>query len=220
MSATHPSDEGLRLIAEFEGFVGHLYDDPAGNATIGYGHLIHLGPYHRTPGACPLCDQYRAGITEDEGRRLLAVEAQPYADVVVRTSRPLRQCELDALTSFAYNVGQGGYINSDVRREVNRNGDVCAALRQVVHGSDGKVYPGLVRRRDAECALFYKPSEEEDEMRPFLAWDKDRQRAYLIGPWGAAWITQAADVQALEALYGKTAVAFSASTIDAIGAAR
>jgi GH24 family phage-related lysozyme (muramidase) len=35
---------GLHLIAGFEGFVDRPYNDSAGNATIGYGHLIHRGP--------------------------------------------------------------------------------------------------------------------------------------------------------------------------------
>ena len=31
------------FVAYFEGFLSCPYDDPAGHATIGYGHLLHLG---------------------------------------------------------------------------------------------------------------------------------------------------------------------------------
>lgn len=63
----------------------------------------------------------------------------------------------------------------------------------------------------------YEDAPKEDGMRPYLCWDKDRQRVYLIGPFGAAWITQPADVATLEGQFGKLAVAYSATTIDAIG---
>src|SRR5437016_3042633 len=37
------SDRGLSFIERHEGFVDHLYNDSAGNCTIGYGHLLHHG---------------------------------------------------------------------------------------------------------------------------------------------------------------------------------
>ena len=33
-----------KFVADFEGFVSCPYADPAGHATIGYGHLLHYGP--------------------------------------------------------------------------------------------------------------------------------------------------------------------------------
>lgn len=32
-----------RFVATFEGFLTCPYNDPAGHATIGYGHLLHYG---------------------------------------------------------------------------------------------------------------------------------------------------------------------------------
>ena len=37
------SDGGLDLIAKWEGFREHLYNDIADHCTIGYGHLVHKG---------------------------------------------------------------------------------------------------------------------------------------------------------------------------------
>jgi len=54
---------------------------------------------------------------------------------------------------------------------------------------------------------------EEDEMKPFLAWNIDNKSVHLIGPFGSAWITQAADVAALEKLYGPMAVALRSAAI-------
>src|ERR1700674_3969990 len=38
------SDQGTRFIAQFEGFDPKLVNDAAGHCTIGFGHLVHLGP--------------------------------------------------------------------------------------------------------------------------------------------------------------------------------
>ena len=161
------SPAGLDLISRFEGFSATLYDDPAGNATIGYGFLVHLGSYHRQPGVCALCDEYRTPLTEPQARAMLAEKVRPYAAAVERLSRPkpqpATQPQLDALTSLCYNIGIAGYERSSVRRAVNTGGDVCAELRKYVHGSDGKTYPGLVRRREAECAVF---NSQEEAMTP------------------------------------------------------
>ena len=58
----------------------------------------------------------------------------------------------------------------------------------------------------------------EDDVKPYLVWDKDRTRIYLVGPKGAAWITDPVKVAQLEADLGKLAVAYSAATIDALNA--
>jgi GH24 family phage-related lysozyme (muramidase) len=149
------SAAGLALIASFEGFSATPYNDPAGNATVGYGELLHLGP-------CTADELAQPPITEAEGQARLAVKVQPYGDAVEQNSRTLNQNEYDALCSFTYNIGISGYIQSSVRAAVNGldGGNVCFTLRQYVHGSDGVIYPGLVRRREAECALFMTPWED------------------------------------------------------------
>lgn len=58
--------------------------------------------------------------------------------------------------------------------------------------------------------------EQEADMTPYLAWDRDKQRIYLVGPWGATWITTAKDVKKLEELYGKLDVGFSHATLTAL----
>jgi len=164
------STAGFNLIREFEGFIPYLYDDAANNATVGIGILVHLGPTHTPRGLCALCDEWPRQseqgqwITEARGLELLIEKVQPYAACVENYSRPLTQNEYDALTSLTYNIGVGGYANSSVRVAVNSGGDVCAALMQYVHGTDGVTYPGLVRRRQAECTLFN--TQEIDDMTP------------------------------------------------------
>lgn len=62
--------------------------------------------------------------------------------------------------------------------------------------------------------------EEEKDMKPYLAWDIDRKRVYLVGPWGATWITNSEDVTKFETRYGALDVTLHASTLDALGRAR
>lgn len=62
---------------------------------------------------------------------------------------------LDALVSFAFNVGTHAFEISTLRRKLNREEYLDAAdefLRWVYAG--GRKLRGLVRRREAERALF------------------------------------------------------------------
>lgn len=152
------SDAGLQFIAQWEGFSGTLYNDPSGNCTVGYGYLVHIGVCNGAPSENP----YKAGISESQGRTLLAETILRYADAVNRyTVVPLNQNQFDALVSFTYNVGIGGYATSSVCQVLNAGHYdlVYGELQKYTHGNDGAVYPGLERRRQAEGQLF---NTEED----------------------------------------------------------
>lgn len=153
---------GLNLIAEFEGFAPYLYNDPVGHATVGYGYLVHLGNYHVQRGICFKCDKWPRAIerhlwlTREQGAFLLSQTVASYARTVeVTTRRDIKQNPFDSLSSLCYNIGQGGYTGSQVRAVVNRYENPCPALRQIIRGTDGLIYPGLVRRREAECRLYH-----------------------------------------------------------------
>lgn len=163
------SNNGLRFIAGFEGFVDHLYSDPAGHCTVGYGHLVHLGA----------CDgrgeelDYLNGISLVRGRILLRQDVERFEECINRlVLRTLNQNRFDALVSFAFNVGCGAFEESTLLRKLN-NGEyhrVCDELRRWTHGG-GSVLPGLVRRREAECNLFNRivvviPPIGDDEDMP------------------------------------------------------
>ncbi|KQD16250.1 lysozyme [Acinetobacter baumannii] len=70
---------------------------------------------------------------------------------------PLTQNQFDALVSLAYNIGSGAFKGSTLLKLLNK-GDYKGAADQflVWNKAGGKVMKGLVRRREAERALFLK----------------------------------------------------------------
>ena len=100
-----------KFVAGFEGFVSCPYADPAGHATIGYGHLLHYGPPTRA-------DRRKWGcLTQDQALRLLKKDLRATeAEVLDRIKGvPATPPMITALTSFAFNLG-AGYLDYQPRR--------------------------------------------------------------------------------------------------------
>lgn len=138
------SDKGLALIREFEGFRPFAYKDTAGLWTIGIGHKLKPG------------ERYPTGITEAQAEVLLeqdAVTAEADVNRLVKVS--LSQNQFDALTDFAYNLGDGSLEDSTLLKLLNE-GDYSGAAAQfpLWDHVGGVVSAGLLRRREAEQALF------------------------------------------------------------------
>lgn len=145
------------FIAQWEGFRAQPYNDPAGNATGGYGHLIHMGPLDGRASEA----EWR-NLTEAEGKRRLAADIVSYARAVdAAVTVPISYNQWRALVDFTFNVGPGNLQTSQLLVVLN-SGDyagVPAQLMRWVYGSDGVQYPGLVRRRKAEGELWNKEVE-------------------------------------------------------------
>jgi lysozyme len=145
------SQRGADFVARFEGCILHLYNDPTNNATIGVGHLVHMGPINGTEPA-----EFRQGITRQRALQLLAQDARAAADAVRRLIKvPLNQHQTDALISFTFNCGEGSLQTSTLRKRLNA-GEYQAVPHELGRWvfSQGKKLPGLVRRRQAEGVLF------------------------------------------------------------------
>lgn len=155
------SATGLALIEEFEGFYARPYADPAGHATVGYGHLLHLGPVTAADQrATWVADQNTPGqLTNAEARQLLRQQlATQYEPTVTALRLPLVQHQHDALVSFVYNVGTGALgsdtgIGSALRAQ-RWNLAADELLRWDKAGDPPVSLPGLTRRRRAERTLF------------------------------------------------------------------
>lgn len=143
-------DLAAALCRRFEGFRSKPYLCPAGIPTIGYGST-----YYSDGKKVTLEDP---AITEVEARALLMQELQhTYAPGVMRLCPGLIAFEgrFNAVVDFAYNLGVGRLQTSTLRRKINAQ-DWDGAKEQLklwVRGG-GKVLPGLVKRREAECLLM------------------------------------------------------------------
>lgn len=141
------TEQGLRLIRDFEGCRERAYRDAVGVWTIGFGHTSAAGEPHVTPGMT---------ITRAEAEAILARDVAMFAHGVRRLlTRQISAEQFSALVSFAYNVGLGACATSSVLKAVNA-GDFDAVPRRLSLWvkAGGKTLPGLVRRRAAEAALF------------------------------------------------------------------
>ena len=119
------------------------YQDQVGVWTIGYGHT---GP------------DVTAGltITIAEAQALLAQDVSSAAACVnTAVAVKLTQQEFDALVDFVFNLGTGAFKGSTMLRDLNA-GDFANAAAQfdLWDRAGGAVVAGLLRRRQAEAALF------------------------------------------------------------------
>ena len=94
-----PSDNLIRFLMREEGFRAEPYNDSGGNATVGYGHLLHLGPVRS--------NESSIRMSKAEAVVLLRKDAETASsDVpVLGPSIQLAQREFDALTSWLFNLG-------------------------------------------------------------------------------------------------------------------
>jgi lysozyme len=115
----------------------------------------------------------------DEQARILAKtvddvlkeDLKPFEAAVRKVKVQLSQDEFDALVSFAFNIGESGFANSDALKEINKGkyntGDAkqrSASITEIAaafarrNTSKGKVLKGLTVRRKHEADHFLKAS--------------------------------------------------------------
>jgi GH24 family phage-related lysozyme (muramidase) len=143
----HLSDEGLQFIIRHEGVITKMYNDPAGHCTIGIGHLIHLGN----------CDgslsekQYKNGLTKTQTYDLFRQDITKYEEAVKSNVKvPLTQYQYDALVSFTYNIGTGGFKNSSALKELNKENYNIVPSKMLLWNKPAM----LIGRRTDESNLF------------------------------------------------------------------
>lgn len=152
------SDEGLRLIKSFEGYLTRQKDGscaaylcPANVPTIGWGCTegVKLGMV------------WTLGEAEAGLRREIAkFETAVMKSVTVE----MNQNEFDAMVSLAYNIGSGAFERSTVLKRLNKGDRVGAAQAfEFWNKGGGRILKGLVSRRKREAALFLKPVEAPAE---------------------------------------------------------
>lgn len=131
----------LVSIATFEGYKGKAYKDVVGVPTLGFGETKNV----------------KMGDTTTPERALvrLLTSAEEHADRIRKCIKvPLYQHEFDAYVSFGVNIGTNAFCKSTLVKKLNK-GDyagACAELKRW-NKADGKVFPGLVNRRQKEYEM-------------------------------------------------------------------
>jgi lysozyme len=138
------------LCRQFEGFRSKPYLCPAGVPTIGYGST-----YYSDGRKVTLND---AVISQEDANALLMVELNhTYLPGVLRNCPILATDEkkCNAIVDFVYNLGIGRLQTSTLKRKINSQ-EWEAAKEQLMLWTKGggKVLPGLLKRRQAECSLL------------------------------------------------------------------
>lgn len=136
----------LVTIAGYEGYSGSAYTPIKGDKlTIGFG---------TTEGV-----KQGDTIKPTEALRRMYTDTEKIkAKIGTCVKVPLKQTELDAYMSFAYNVGTAKFCNSTMVKKLNA-GDyagACAQLKRWVYFR-GKKNQGLITRRESEYQTCIKP---------------------------------------------------------------
>ena len=134
----------LVVIAHFEGVSFEPYRDVAGVLTVCYGHTGNDIIQGKT-------------YTQQECDELLQkdfIRTQQQVDILVKV--PVDDKTKASLYSFAFNVGTTAFARSTLLKKLNagdQNG-ACEEMKRWVYAG-GKVWRGLVSRREAESALCH-----------------------------------------------------------------
>ena len=137
------SKDGLAITEQFEGCRLVAYQDQVGVWTIGYGHTGSGVASGLT-------------ITQDQAIDLLASDvAASAAYVNAAVTVELQQNEFDALVDFVFNLGRGAFAGSTLLKNLNAGQfDAAATQFDLWDHAGGQVVAGLLRRRQAEQAMF------------------------------------------------------------------
>jgi lysozyme len=143
------SDNGIKLIREFEGCELTAYKCPADKWTIGYGNTF-----------------YQDGTLVKKGDKITKLNAEKlmldllpkYELIVIRALKApltINQNQFDALVSHTWNTGGSQtlfkLINSHASNAAIRNWFETRYIKV-----DDEIVPGLVKRRKIEADLFCK----------------------------------------------------------------
>ena len=147
----------VELVRHAEGWRADPYICPAGYPTIGYGHRI---PSLNHP-----------TITKARGVELLAADLKFKRDAALKLSPGLKdepEPRLAAIVDFCFNLGEGAYAGSTLRKRVDAKlwTEAAKEMRRWVYATDPKTnkkfkMAGLIRRREI-AATWLESGNERD----------------------------------------------------------
>ena len=139
------SAEGLALTESFEGYADNAYPDPISGAepwTIGYGHTTGVQPGET--------------CTKEQAEQWLLSDVETVVDAINHDcTYQLTQPEFDAMVDFGFNLGVHREESSTLWAKLMA-GDLAGTEAEFPKWdmAGGRVVQGLLRRRQAEEALF------------------------------------------------------------------
>ena len=134
----------IEKLTEMEGLRLEAYRDAAGVLTIGYGHTRGVREGDR--------------ISAYWAKELLREDVEEVAKNVLSLGVARTEGQLDALTSFAFNVGFGRLCRSTLLKTIRRGGSRNQIKREFKRWvyADGKRLRGLEKRREWEAKRFFE----------------------------------------------------------------
>lgn len=139
--AREVTERGRSFIREREGCKLVAYKDGGGVWTIGVGHTLGV---HE--GQC---------ITQAEADQLLADDLAEHCIEPLLGGVPTKDCEYDAMSSLAFNIGMKNFAGSTVLKRHKLGNRIGAANAFLLwHFDNGEPVEGLLRRREAERRLY------------------------------------------------------------------
>lgn len=147
------TEKGMNLIKKWEGCKLEAYLCPAGVATIGYGMT-----YYPTGKKVQLGDKITQQQADEMFKWLVENKYEtPVKMQLGETYAILNNLSVDALVSFAYNVGVKAFAQSTLLKKIKADKlDFCGIQKEFNKWvkSAGKVLPGLQKRRVDEFNLY------------------------------------------------------------------
>ena len=134
----------LEKLMEMEGCRLEAYKDAAGVPTIGYGHTKNVRMGDR--------------ITQYWAKEMLREDIEEAEWQVKELNVARTEGQLDALVSFAFNLGIGRLTRSTLLKTIRNGGSKAQITKEFKRWvyADGKQLPGLVKRREWEARRFFE----------------------------------------------------------------
>ncbi len=134
----------LEKLMEMEGCRLEAYEDAAGVPTIGYGHTKNVRMGDR--------------ITQYWAKEMLREDIEEAEWQVKELNVARTEGQLDALVSFAFNLGIGRLTRSTLLKTIRKGGSKAQITKEFKRWvfADGKQLPGLVKRREWEAKRFFE----------------------------------------------------------------
>ena len=133
---------------------GYDLHDAGGHKTFGYGLLYH-------PTTQKFMDTIKKSWTQKELEQLFLLHAKQASEKIDKWATAnkvkLNQNQKDAITSACYNFGFG-FLQKQICKIIAANPNNPAIRNTWAHLSDvqGKKYPGLIKRRQAEARWYFE----------------------------------------------------------------